>query len=56
MYKAANWARFKEVINDDLSIGQLVDADSVDSCVEHLTRVISFAMEESIPKKCFAST
>jgi hypothetical protein len=55
MYKIANWNRFKEIVDNKLCPGPLVDANDVDSSVDHLTEVIRFGMEESIPKKCFTS-
>ena len=53
MYKESNWVKFRSIIDNELSLGRLNDADDVDSCVEHLSKVITSAMEESIPKKTF---
>ena len=55
MYKEADWDRFMDIVSSKLSLGPLTDANDVDSCVEHLTRVIGFGMDESIPKRCFTS-
>lgn len=52
MYDRTNWNRFKEIVDNKLSLGPLVDENDVDSSVDHLTEVIRFGMEESIPKKC----
>lgn len=56
IYKNANWARFREVITDGLMALRLSPShgtEDVDALVERLTSVISQAMNESIPKKCF---
>lgn len=55
MYKEADWDKFRNIVHDELSLGPLIDANDVDSCVEHLTNVIGFGMDESIPKRCFTS-
>lgn len=56
MYDRANWNRFKEIVDNKLSLGPLVDANDVDSSVDYLTEVIRLGMEESIPKKCYTSS
>lgn len=53
MYNEANWGRFREIVDNELTLSTLVDAVDVDHCVEHLTKVINLGMDESIPKKCF---
>lgn len=55
MYKEADWDKFRDIVGNEPSLGPLVDAKDVDSCVEHLTRLIGFGMDESIPKRCFTS-
>lgn len=55
MYKQADWGKFKEIVEDGLREYSLIDSSDVDFCVERMTETISFAMNESIPKKCFTS-
>ena len=55
VYERADWNRFKQIVDDKLCPGALLDASDVDSCIDHLTEVIRFGMEESIPKRCFTS-
>lgn len=54
MYHKADWTKFKGIItNELLALGPSSSTEDVDSYVEHLTKVISHGMTESIPKKCF---
>jgi len=55
MYKEANWSKFKEIVNRDLISTPILNANDIDSCVAHLTKVIVLGMKESIPKRCYTS-